>query len=207
MDIARDEHAITSIRAATRHRHTALEGVLQLVPVLTLGRYLAALRGFELFLWEWEPRINQALPLALRPWYASRSRLDLLQRDLAALDGERCTSAAVKRACGRAVAEIELTSIAATFGSLYVLEGSALGGRVIAAAASTTLGFDRHHGAAYFNGLDQHAAERWASFRRLLEEQVGTDSPARRQADTAACQTFDALIVTFSGLCLEQAAS
>ena len=197
MDVALDL-AITPIRAATRDRHVHLESVLQLVAPLSRARYLAALRGFELFLSEWEPRIEAALPAQLRPWFSARSRRALLQRDLAHLDTDAEVLAPARRACRLAVAEIDLRTPAGTFGSLYVLEGSALGGQVIAAEAKATLGIDRGNGAGYFNGLDDHPAKRWASFRLLLEAQVGAKPAARRHACTAACQTFDALIVIFS---------
>ena len=207
MDIAREALAIASIRRATADRHTALEAVLQLTPSFSYRRYLEALRGFELFLSIWEPRIDVALPSGLRHWFASRSRRGLLQRDLNRLDNERMTPDDVKRGCEQAVSEIELSGVASTFGSLYVLEGSALGGQVLARMARETLGLDADNGAAYFNGIDRHTAAGWTAFRGLLEDQVGIEPAARRQACEAARQTFDALITTFTSLCRERAAA
>lgn len=201
MGVAVGELAIAPIRLATRHRHTALEAVLELVAPLSRSRYVDALRGFDLFLSLWEPRMNAALPLPQRPWFAARSRRDLLRRDLAHLDDVRDVQEQTRSICEHAVAKIDLASAAGTFGSLYVLEGSALGGKVIARAARATLGLGRANGAAYFNGLDDHSAARWTSFQSLLEEQVGTEPLARQHACMAACQTFDALIVTFTSLC------
>jgi heme oxygenase len=207
MGVAPDELAIASIRRATRERHASLEGVLQLVSALSHRRYLEALRGFELFHSEWEPRIDAALPEGLRHWFESRSRLSLLRQDLAQLDNGCGMQGRVTSACRNAVAEIDLTSAASTFGSLYVLEGSALGGQVIAGAARATLGLDRNNGAAYFNGLDRHTAARWGSFKGLFEEQVGTEPLPRQQACSAACQTFDALIITFTEQVRDHAAA
>ena len=198
MDVTLDELAITSMRGATRDRHIALESALALFPVLSHARYLRALRGFELFLSAWEPRIEAALPTALRDDFASRSRLGLLRKDLALLDADRVMPGDLGKACSQAVAAIDLTSAAATFGAMYVLEGSALGGRIVAAAASASLGLDVDNGAAYFHGLDRHTAARWASFRALLEEHVGSEPLSRAQACASACQTFDALTCVFS---------
>ena len=200
MDIAPEALAIASIRRATAHRHTALEAVLQLSPSLSYRRYLDALRGFELFLSLWEPRIDAALPSGLRGWFASRSRRDLLQRDLDRLDTGRVMADDVKRGCEQAVSNIELSSVAATFGSLYVLEGSALGGQVIAKIARATLGLGPDNGAAYFNGIDRHTAASWTAFQGVLEDQVGIEPAERRRACEAARQTFDALITTFTSL-------
>lgn len=200
MGKTRDALAIASVRRATADRHTALEALLELTPSLSYRRYLDALRGFELFLASWEPRIEAALPADLRRWFSSRSRLGALRRDLEQLDGGCIAQVDARRDCERAVSRIELVSIAATFGSLYVLEGSALGGQVIARMARATLGLDASNGLAYFTGTDRHTAAAWTAFQSRFEDQVGIEPAARLQACAAARQTFDALIVTFTRL-------
>jgi heme oxygenase len=206
-DVGLEEAAIAAIRRATRDRHAAVEAVLDLSPPLARRRYLDALCGFELFLSLWEPRIEAALPSPWHDGFASRSKLGLLRHDLAHLGQPTVREEGARRGCGSAVAGIELPGLAAVFGSLYVLEGSALGGQVIARSARTSLGLHPDNGAAYFNGLGTHTGARWTEFRRSLEEQVGTEPLARRQACTAACQTFDALIVTFTSVCRDHAAA
>lgn len=195
-----DEPVISSLRRATRDRHTALEGILQLDSSLSHRSYLDALRGFELFLSMWEPRIHAALDAPLRDWFASRSRRCLLRRDLAQLHDGQDDREHARPVCHQAVSQIDVVGPAAAFGSIYVLEGSALGGQVIARAARGTLGLGPENGAAYFNGHDRHTAARWAEFRVLLEVKVGPGPAACRQACNAACQTFDALIATFGCL-------
>ena len=157
MDVAR-QAGHRAVRRATARQHAALQAILQLASPLPYRRYLDALRGFELFLAIWEPRIDDAIPADLRGWFASRSRRSLLQRDLDRLDKGRVTQDEVERECEQAVSEIELPSVAATFGSLYVLEGSALGGQVIARMARTTLGLDSTNGAAASTESDRHTA-------------------------------------------------
>ncbi len=200
MGVSADELVITSLRRATRDRHVALEAILQLDSPFSPRRYLDVLRGFELFLSTWEPRINAALDLSLRHWFATRSRRRLLQQDLARLDGGRDEHEHASLVCNQAVFQIDVAGAAATFGSMYVLEGSALGGQVIARAARATLGLGPENGVAYFNGHERHTATRWAEFRVLLEEQVGPAPGACQQACEAAYQTFDALIATFTCL-------
>ena len=207
MNAVLDDLAIASIRGATQGRHAALEAVAQLVPTLSHGRYLLALRAFELFLSAWEPRIDAVLSAPLRHWFASRSRRELLRRDLYQLDDGRGVPEQARHACERAVSRIELVSTPAAFGSIYVLEGSALGGQVIARVAIATLGLDGNSGAAYFNGRGGRTAAQWKSFQVLLEEQVGSEPTARQEACGAARQTFDALITTFTALHHDQAAT
>lgn len=201
MAVSADGPAIVSLRSATRDRHAALEGILQLTSSLSLRSYVDALRGFELFLSTWEPKIDAALDMPLRQWFASGSRRCLLQNDLAQLNDRRDEDEHARLVCNQAVSRIDVVPVAAAFGSMYVLEGSALGGQVIARVARTTLGLGHTNGAAYFNGHQRHTAARWREFRMLLEEQVGPGLAARRQACDAACQTFDALIATFTCLC------
>ena len=200
MDIAIDEPAIASLRRETRARHDLLESVLRLVEPQPLARtrYLLALTGFDLFLTAWEPRLAAALPAALRDGFASRSRQPLLRRDLALLGGRRPCPPGLDEACAAAARGIGLGSVAAAFGSMYVLEGSALGGQVIAKVARDTLGFGPDNGAAYFNGSERDTAAHWKLFLALLELHVGAAHEARREACEAARQTFDALIDTFT---------
>lgn len=196
MDPGSDERVIVSLRHATSVRHGALEAVLELAQPLSRRRYLEALKGFQLFLSTWEPRVSSALPASLREWFATRSRYGLLLQDLAHLDERPIGEAHIKDVCASAEGQIGLASTAALFGSMYVLEGAALGGRVISRIAHDALGFGPTNGAAYFNGQSDTAA-RWHGFCALLADRVGSALSARQEACAAAQQTFDALICTF----------
>lgn len=198
MKLALDDLAIGALRRATAARHRHLESFLRLGDPLELGGYIDALRGFELFLSSWEPRLRVATPARLHAWLASRSRLRFACQDLAHLNAEPSPGLGDVAACASLVNDIALNSTAAAFGSLYVLEGSALGGQVIAKSAARTLGLTPYNGAAYFNGFRSQTAARWGEFQRLLETEVGTSLEAREDACSAARQTFDALIGVFA---------
>lgn len=144
--------------------------------------------------------MRAALPASRSDWFSSRSRYHLIQRDLAHFGVERLGEHLVDGDCAQAVRDIELPSNAAAFGSMYVLEGSALGGQVIAKSAATTLGLGPDNGCAYFHGFHVDTAGRWKEFRALLESEVGNEPRARRQACDAARQTFDALTHMFERL-------
>lgn len=181
-------HAV--LREATASRHAAIDTLLGLRLPFGAAHYARILQGFGAFLSAWEPRMAQVLPDAWQPWFGASVRLHLVQRDLAAIGLVRMPPASALPA---------LDSPAAALGSLYVLEGSALGGLFIASAAHRLLGHTPEHGAAYFHGCGSATAPRWREFLQRL----GTDlaaPEARLQAVRGATDTFDALTDTFRGL-------
>ena len=197
--------ALASLRSATTGRHRILEGVLPLATQpLEVALYSRALAGFEIFLQAWEPRLRSALPVRLHAWLTTRSRYELVRADIESLRCERTRiTASIKEACVASVNGIELGGACATyaaFGSMYVLEGSALGGQVIARAARDSLDIHAHNGGAYFNGFGPATAARWRSFLALLDAEVGSEPVPCAAASRAAVQTFDALIRIFTML-------
>ncbi len=200
MDAILDVSVVVSLRGATAVHHRLLEAFLRLEPPLEWSGYIEALRGFELFLSNWEPRVRARSPARLHGWLASRSRYTLAVRDLAQLGFESGCSPDISAQCASLVENISLNSTAAVFGSIYVLEGSALGGQIIAKRAKEAFGLDPHNGAAYFKGFHPETASRWRQFQQLLDLEIGMGSEAREDACTAARQTFDALLGTFNSL-------
>ncbi|HVS96497.1 MAG TPA: biliverdin-producing heme oxygenase [Puia sp.] len=71
-------------------------------------------------------------------------------------------------------------------GALYVLEGSALGGRVIADMVTRQIGI--RESLSFFNGYGDQTEERWRTFKDFLDR----DRPAGQRQDiiTAARETF-----------------
>jgi heme oxygenase (biliverdin-IX-beta and delta-forming) len=75
------------------------------------------------------------------------------------------------------------------FGCLYVLEGSALGGRVISKRVKQTLGLGPATGGAYFHGLGQQTASHWSDFLTALNT-IPADSVMGADAEAGAIATF-----------------
>lgn len=188
-----------SLRRATKERHRALEALDTLSMPLRLDRYLQALRGFEMLLSRWEPRVLLALPERLHVWLASRSRYALARSDLEHLDCSPATDVDLLELCSAHVRRIDLASVAAAFGSLYVLEGSCLGGQVIAQAAHEAVDIGAR-GATYFTGSGSATASHWREFLALLDAEIANDAASHAAASNAAQQTFDALIGIFTAL-------
>jgi heme oxygenase len=186
------QSVLGALRAATAGHHQAVETLLRLDPTaLERGRYARVLAGFGAFVPSWEPLVRRRLPARLQGWFDQRSRLPQLRRDLAVL-GVPMQPGAVDLA-----AALPLPDLAAAFGSMYVLEGSALGGQLIARGLNARWALGPHNGAAYFTGWGAHTGAQWADFRRRLAQEVGPEPAARDSACAAAVRTFDALGLTF----------
>jgi len=174
---------LAALRQATTAAHEAIDRQLQLDADMDLDRYVRILQGFEAFLSAWEPDVAAVLSPGQRAWFAARSRLAFVRRDLAALapDAPRALPPTLP----------PLPNRSAAFGAMYVLEGSALGGQVISRRVAERFGFDAERGAAYFTGFGDRTGGLWREFRERLEAEV---VPAERDdACAAAVGTFEAL--------------
>jgi heme oxygenase len=186
---------IPLLRQATARSHRDIEDLLQLESAeLGRARYTLVIKGFALFLPAWEAEVAAALPMRLRPWFAKRSRLPFLERDLEALPDAAPAPDADD-------AEVPpLTSLAAAFGSMYVMEGSALGGQLIARQVAARFGIGPDNGAAYFTGWGPRTGTLWREFRERIEAEIGPLDGDRKAACKAALQTFAALGAVFRSL-------
>jgi heme oxygenase len=146
------------LRQATAGRHATIESQLGLRGAFARPHYGRVLQGFDAFLSVWEPRLLRALPARLQPWFTAGRRAVLVRRDLGALG--------LPALPWQASVPV-LAGLPEALGSLYVLEGSALGGQFIAAQVRRHLDLRADHGAAYFHGGGAGTAARWRAFQRL----------------------------------------
>ena len=191
----RAPETLAVLREATAPAHEAIDRQLQLGADLALERYVRILQGFEGFLSAWEPAVAGVLPPEQRAWFSGRSRLAFVRQDLALL--------APGAPSGPAPMLPPLLNRAAAFGAMYVLEGSALGGQVIARRIAERFGFDGQRGAAYFHGFGGRTGSLWREFRERLETEV--DPAARGDACAAAVGTFEALGLHFETVLRDEA--
>ena len=172
-----------ALRDATRAHHERVEAAVDL-PGRTRDRetYRALLASLLGLFGPLERR------LAALPWHAAGVDLDahrragLLRADVAALGGD---PGAVRDA-----AVPPLASLADGFGALYVLEGSALGGQILAREAEAALGLGGV-GTRFFRSDGRPPGAAWRAFGRALDGYLVTPerlAHARRTAEA----TFDA---------------
>lgn len=173
------------LRSETRALHDALEAAVDVnAQISTLDRY----REHLLRLWRIHSAIANDLAgvdfASIGYDFDARRRLALLERDLNLLGvfDDQSSQAAI--------APPKLTSIAAALGTVYVIEGSALGGRAILPDLSNMLGIDEASGAAFFTGFGREEKHFW----RACVKAINAVEPDSYDADTAA----DAAKSTFS---------
>lgn len=170
---------LAQLRAATRPAHERLDGALGLLGgQLDCAAYTRLVERFYGFWRGWEPHV--AAQLHDEAFLAPRRRLHLLAADLAAL--------------GRSPHAIEqlpscpvplVRDAAEALGSLYVMEGSTLGGRVIQRNVERCLG---PAACSYFAGYGPDTGAMWRSFLARLD-----DAPAAQASQVArgATATFE----------------
>ena len=161
---------LTRIRQETRDLHERLESELDFPgSELTLKRYRSVLGRFYGFYVTWEEE--------LRPWTsklgaqgaALHPKLPDLIRDLDFLEISRDSM----RVCP-AVPACE--SIPQAIGSLYVREGSALGGQYISRQLESRLGFANGAGYQFFSSGGRSVGPEWRAFQKLMLEHSSAEN-------------------------------
>ena len=184
--------ARATLRHETHEAHARLEETMRLVaPDLTLAEYVDTLERYRQIYVALEHQIDQharTLASAGVDWDARR-KLPLLRRDLEVLG-----------ATARArpdLLPVETGGCTETFahvmGCLYVLEGSTLGGRVIARHVGRVLGLSRESGASFFHVYGDSLTDQWRSFCDGLERSL-PDEAARQRASAGANATFQLFV-------------
>ena len=170
------------LRQQTAEAHAKLENSLDLLrhpPIRE--RFRQVLAGFYGFHAVWEPAARARLPALLEV----RGRMRLLETDLRTLGFSNADVASLPR-CD-AAADLARTRERA-LGSLYVMEGSTLGGVVIAKAIE---GADwTGTGLNYFSPYGKLTAARWRETQAALTAEAGD---AEDQVIEGAIATFELL--------------
>lgn len=153
------------LRLETAADHVAVEaGMPLMVEDLDRDRYVGCLRRVYGMVAAWEEWSAGNSPEWMRSLLGNRQRRGLLERDLAwfgvvPLDKAR-------------PALPELKDDASLLGAMYVMEGSTLGGRLIARHVERVLGLSAGVGDAYFRGHNQQTGTLWKEFCGVLQARV-----------------------------------
>ena len=177
------------LRRATATLHDALEADLDLLGAsLNLSRYAAVLRTFHGYYAGLEPRLL-ALATRVEPLgFALRARSPLLERDLSALGfPDATTTPPAPSDCLPELSRIEHLA-----GCLYVIEGAALGGQIIARALERAHGITPAHGSAFFAGDGPNTGARWRAVLHWIDEVVATGANGDEIVSSARA-TFETL--------------
>jgi heme oxygenase (biliverdin-IX-beta and delta-forming) len=176
---------LSRLKHETAACHTRLEHALDLMrDDLQRDEYIALLDRFHGYVGPWEDAAAACMPASLADFFDARRKAPLLAADLVALTGERPQ--------GGACPDLpRMHGIGDAFGSMYVMEGSTLGGRFIAPHVAARLNLEPGHGNAYFEGYGPRTGSMWNAFRATASASV----PQSQFDDAvkAAIATFDSL--------------
>jgi len=182
---------LDAVRASTRLTHHALERRLDLASGRwTRATYTAFLRATLAV----AAPIEVALDAHLQPLFDStlglRPRAERLRHDLRSLGAVTDV--------GEAPALPPIAGVAAALGAAYVLHGSLLGGRGIAAALEEELGLSRDS-LTYLAPPDLALGPSWRSFTAVLDAFGHSASPIEReQVVTTAERMFASFDAAFT---------
>ena len=152
---------VTRLREATAADHEAVEGAVPLMDAgLSLERYVAVLQRMYGVVKAWEEFALAAASPALRPLAIARQRKALLEADLRVLGASIPTERGPKLPEWHSEPEL--------LGAMYVMEGSRLGGQMIARHVEAVLGLPAAEGSAYFRGFAEKTGAMWKEFVSVL---------------------------------------
>ncbi len=180
---------LAALRAGTADRHAWVERVVDLPARLTgRDRYAALLGRLYGYYQPVEAALAAAAELHPRGFDCpARFKTGLLRRDLAALDAP----ADELPNCARLP---DLATREDVLGVLYVLEGAALGGRVVRKLVHDRLGLTATTGCAFFFGHGDRVGPMWQEFCGVLARDAdGLPPAAARRVVAAADSAFDTL--------------
>jgi heme oxygenase (biliverdin-IX-beta and delta-forming) len=151
------------LREATRAEHEATEAVMPLMtPGLSLEEYRRVLEALYPVVASWENWAGAHAPQELRELLQRRQRAKLLRTDLQFYGADAPAQAeGVNWAAVVGADRAEEAFKAGFVGAMYVMEGSALGGRFIARHVEAALGLEPGRGDAYFQGYAEETGSMW----------------------------------------------
>jgi len=159
---------IQRLRREAEADHRAVEDVLPLIhEALDTAQYLRCLQRIYGVVAAWEQWALEVAPDWLLPMVIARQRSELLKLDLAWLG-------ATGRDDRRPVMP-EVSDLPGLLGMMYVMEGSTLGGQLIARHVEAAFHFSEGRGTAFFRGHGDRTGQMWKEFCELLKVHVTDD--------------------------------
>lgn len=187
---------LAELKQRTAHQHQQTEdGVDLMRDDFSLKEYQNLLIRFYAFYKPFEARMQSAIEeKAIAFDYTARLNMPRLQNDLQSLGMTKEEIAAIEPFDSLPTLE----SPEKIFGALYVVEGSTLGGQVIARHLKEKFGLDETSGIAFFSGYGKETGKMWNAFREKISGFAET-TDNHEEIVKSANATFEKI-----GLCLAQ---
>ena len=172
------------LRAATAQAHENIENQLDVFgPDGSVQHYANLLQRWLWFFEAWEPAAAVCLA-PLDDFLSRRSRIAALKADLLVC-GITPVSAPIAAPCN--LGPIFPHHRAIALGTLYVNEGSTLGGQIISKTIEKKLGFTPENGGRFYAGYGSQTMPMWNQTKKFLDT---AEPQIADQVVTAADDTF-----------------
>jgi heme oxygenase (biliverdin-IX-beta and delta-forming) len=159
---------IQRLRRETEVEHRAVEQSLPLMHEgLDTAQYVLCLRRMYGIVAAWEEHAAEIAPEWMRPTLAARQRKHLLKLDLTWFG-------ATKQDDSRPALP-NMKDVPSLLGAMYVMEGSTLGGQLIARHLEATLPLIEGRGDSYFRGHGALTGPMWKEFCEMMKIHVPDD--------------------------------
>jgi heme oxygenase len=168
--------------------HTSLENSPLLRPIseksLTLTQYISILQKFYGFFYPMEEDIARFAIEQYLPDFSQRRKAELLKQDLESITHNKHLPLALCQDLP------PVNNLAQAFGSLYVMEGSTLGGKMIYKVVKELLGLDQQNGLSFFYGYGADTGNKWKTFQQSLLNLTSEHTNIDDQIIESANHTF-----------------
>lgn len=187
--VIKTDSILAQLKARTAHQHQQTEdGVDLMRDDFSLEDYRKLLVRFYAFYKSYDEKLRESLRENPIDFYEEkRFNTPRLVSDLKSLGMS-----------DKEISDIEtfddlpaMDSREKTFGSLYVIEGSTLGGQVISRHLKEKFGFDESSGAAFFSGYGKDTGKMWNNFREAVTAFADGDGVNREEIIKSANETFE----------------
>jgi heme oxygenase (biliverdin-IX-beta and delta-forming) len=156
---------LEQLRRETLPDHDSVEQSVPLMDEeLDVDTYVSCLLKLHGMIAAWEEWAAPHAPAWIQPLLAARRRGQLLMLDLTWFGAD--TSGEARPTLP------ELRDATSLLGAMYVMEGSTLGGQLIARHVELVLGLTAGQGNAYFRGHNERTGQLWKEFCDVLRTKV-----------------------------------
>jgi heme oxygenase len=179
---------LQKLKESTRQQHEDVEGTVDVMShMFSLEDYKRLIARFRAFYTAFEPTLPYAELQEAGFDYGERRKLHWLEADAKVLD----------------LGEVEkfedlpdVSSLPKAFGSLYVVEGSTLGGSVIARHLNQHLGLTPENGGSFYASYGARIGPMWKEFGEAITAYSG-DGANDDEIVESAIKTFDSINTLF----------
>lgn len=181
------ESVLNKLRSQTQDAHKALEAtplsIKLMSPDITRESYMQYLQRMQPVIAFYEQQVYPALTNIV-PDIAKRNKLHWMNQDMQILNADKPATFSFQ--------PVIKNSAAYALGSMYVIEGSTLGGKMIAKHVEKILGFNSETGASFFGGYGAETGVLWKSFLQTMCDYTVANN-AEDELIEGAVDTFKAI--------------